>query len=139
MPKGDIKKTYLQVAQQFSKLSYATRMRVGSLLVTKNNDQILSFGYNGTPPGMDNCCEDERNVTLPTVIHAEAAAILKCAKAGKATDESIMYLTLSPCLDCSKLILTSGIRAVYYIDEYRDTTGITFLTDQGIICEQMEL
>jgi dCMP deaminase len=87
---------------------------------------IISFGYNGTPSGMDNCCEED-NVTLKHVIHAECNAILKAAKTGNSVDGSTLYLTLSPCLDCSKLILQSGIKRVVYLNEYRNSEGIDFL------------
>ena len=87
---------------------------------------IISFGYNGTPSGMDNCCEKD-NATLAHVIHAECNAILKAAKTGNSVDGSTLYLTLSPCLDCSKLILQSGIKRVVYLNEYRNPQGIDFL------------
>ena len=106
-------------------MSYCSRSKVGAVL--EKNGNIISFGYNGTPKGMDNCCEDKNNVTFPHVIHAESNAILKAGKSGHSTRYGTLYLTLSPCLDCSKLILQSEIKRVVYLEEYRDRSGIDFL------------
>lgn len=116
---------FLNIAKETSTLSHCVRSKVGAVLVKDGN--IISFGYNGTPSGMDNCCEDN-NVTLPHVIHGEVNAILKAAKTGNSVNGSTLYLTLSPCLDCSKLILQSGVKRVVYLEEYRNKEGIQFLS-----------
>jgi len=117
-------KVFINIAKETSTLSHCVRSKVGAVLVKDGN--IISFGYNGTPSGMNNCCEED-NVTLKHVIHAECNAILKAAKTGNSVDGSTLYLTLSPCLDCSKLILQSGIKRVVYLNEYRNSEGIDFL------------
>lgn len=117
-------KVFINIAKETSTLSHCVRSKVGAVLVKSGN--IISFGYNGTPAGMDNCCEND-NVTLPHVIHAEVNAILKAAKTGNSVDGSTLYLTLSPCLDCSKLILQSGIKKVVYLTNYRNLEGVDFL------------
>ena len=128
-------KVFINIAKETSTLSHCVRSKVGAVLVKDGN--IISFGYNGTPSGMDNCCEED-NVTLKHVIHAECNAILKAAKTGNSVDGSTLYLTLSPCLDCSKLILQSGIKRVVYLNEYRNTEGIDFLK-QFIQVEKYEV
>ena len=125
-------KVFINIAKETSTLSHCVRSKVGAVLVKDGN--IISFGYNGTPSGMDNSCE-ENDVTFPHVIHAECNAILKAAKTGNSVDSSTLYLTLSPCLDCSKLILQSGIKKVVYLNVYRNTQGIDFLS-QFIEVEQ---
>ena len=125
-------KVFINIAKETSTLSHCVRSKVGAVLVKDGN--IISFGYNGTPSGMDNSCEED-NVTFPHVIHAECNAILKAAKTGNSVDGSTLYLTLSPCLDCSKLILQSGIKRVVYLNEYRNPQGIDFLK-QFITVEQ---
>jgi dCMP deaminase len=125
-------KVFINIAKETSTLSHCVRSKVGAVLVKDGN--IISFGYNGTPSGMDNSCEED-NVTFPHVIHAECNAILKAAKTGNSVDGSTLYLTLSPCLDCSKLILQSAIKRVVYLNKYRNTQGIDFLK-QFIIVEQ---
>jgi dCMP deaminase len=126
---------FLNIAKEISTLSKCNRSKVGAILVKEGN--IISMSYNGTPSGMDNCCE-ENNVTLKHVIHAEMGAILKAAKTGNSVDDSTLYLTLSPCLDCSKLILQSGIKRVVYLNEYRNPEGIDFLK-QFIQVEQYDV
>lgn len=123
---------FLNIAKEISTLSKCNRSKVGAILIKDGN--IISMSYNGTPAGMDNCCEKD-NITLPHVIHAEMGAILKAAKTGNSVDGSTLYLTLSPCLDCSKLILQSGIKRVVYLNEYRNPQGIDFLK-QFITVEQ---
>jgi dCMP deaminase len=118
-------KVFINIAKETSTLSHCVRSKVGAVLVKDGN--IISFGYNGAPSGMDNSCEKD-DVTLPHIIHAEVNAILKAAKTGNSVDGSTLYLTLSPCLDCSKLILQSGIKRVVYLTEYRNTQGIDFLS-----------
>jgi dCMP deaminase len=125
-------KVFINIAKETSTLSHCVRSKVGAVLVKDGN--IISFGYNGTPSGMDNSCEED-NITFPHVIHAECNAILKAAKTGNSVDGSTLYLTLSPCLDCSKLILQSAIKRVVYLNEYRNTQGIDFLK-QFITVEQ---
>ena len=125
-------KVFINIAKETSTLSHCVRSKVGAVLVKDGN--IISFGYNGTPSGMDNTCEED-NVTFPHVIHAECNAILKAAKTGNSVDGSTLYLTLSPCLDCSKLILQSAIKRVVYLNQYRNPQGIDFLK-QFITVEQ---
>lgn len=115
---------YLNIAKEISTLSHCQRAKVGAVIVKDGN--IVSFGYNGTPSSMDNCCEDG-NATISEVIHAEMNAILKAAKSGYSVNGATLYLTLSPCKECSKLILQSGIERVLYLEEYRDVSGIEFL------------
>jgi dCMP deaminase len=114
----------MNVAKEIASLSHCVRSKVGALLVKDGN--VISFGYNGTPSGMDNCCERD-NVTLPHVIHAEVNAVLKAAKTGTSVDGATLYLTLSPCLDCSKLILQAGVKRVVYLETYRNLDGPEFL------------
>jgi dCMP deaminase len=130
--KNKLDTVFINTAKQISTLSHCVRSKVGAVIVKDGN--IISFGYNGTPSGMDNSCE-ENDVTFPHVIHAECNAILKAAKTGNSVDSSTLYLTLSPCLDCSKLILQSGIKKVVYLNVYRNTQGIDFLS-QFIQVEQ---
>jgi dCMP deaminase len=115
---------FMNIAKETSTLSHCVRFKVGAVLVRDGN--IISFGYNGTPSGMNNSCE-ENDVTLPHVIHAEVNCILKAAKHGHSVDNSTLYLTLSPCLDCSKLILQSGVKRVVYLTPYRNLDGVNFL------------
>ncbi len=118
-------KTFINIAKEVGTLSYCTRSKVGAVLVKDGN--VISFGYNGTPAGMDNGCE-ENNVTKDEVIHAEMNAILKAAKSGNAVDGSTLYLSLSPCQNCCKLIIQSGIKRVVYLEGYRDLKPIEFLS-----------
>jgi dCMP deaminase len=123
---------FINIAKEIGTLSHCTRSKVGAVLVKDGN--VISFGYNGTPAGMDNGCE-ENNVTKDEVIHAEMNAILKAAKSGNAVEGSTLYLTLSPCKECSKLILQSGVKKVVYLNMYRNLDGIQFLS-QFIEVEQ---
>lgn len=118
-------KVFLNIAKEISILSHCTRSKVGAVIELDGN--IISFGYNGTPNGMQNVCEDSSNVTFPHVIHGESNAIIKAAKSRQSIKGGTLYLTLSPCLDCSKLILQSEIKRVIYLEDYRDNTGIEFL------------
>jgi len=118
-------KTFINIAKEVGTLSHCTRSKVGAVLVKDGN--VISFGYNGTPAGMDNGCE-ENNVTKDEVIHAEMNAILKAAKSGNSVEGSTLYLTLSPCKECSKLILQSGVKKVVYLNTYRNLEGIQFLS-----------
>ncbi len=116
---------FINIAKEIGSLSHCTRSKVGAVLVKDGN--VISFGYNGTPAGMDNGCE-ENNVTKDEVIHAEMNAILKAAKSGNAVDGSTLYLSLSPCQNCCKLIIQSGIKRVVYLEGYRDLKPIEFLS-----------
>ena len=118
------------MAQEWAKLSYCERRKVGALIV--KDRMIISDGYNGTPSGFDNCCEDETGKTQWFVLHAEANAILKLAGSTQSAKDATLYLTLSPCKECSKLILQAGIKSVVYIDDYSDNDGIDFLRNHGI-------
>ena len=118
-------KTFINIAKEIGSLSHCTRSKVGAVLVKDGN--VISFGYNGTPAGMDNGCE-ENNVTKDEVIHAEMNAILKAAKSGNAVDGSTLYLSLSPCQNCCKLIIQSGISRVVYLEDYRDISPVIFLS-----------
>jgi len=121
---------YLKMAMEWAKLSYCKRRKVGALIVKER--MIISDGYNGTPSGFENCCEDEAGKTLWYVLHAEANAILKLAGSTQSAKDATLYITLSPCKECSKLILQSGIRKLVYIDEYSDDSGIEFLKEHQI-------
>ena len=121
---------YLKMAQEWAKLSYCERRKVGALIV--KDRMIISDGYNGTPSGFDNCCEDKDGKTQWFVLHAEANAILKLASSTQSAKDATLYLTLSPCKECSKLILQAGIKNVVYIDDYSDNDGIDFLRNHGI-------
>ena len=129
-------KAYLRIANEWSLLSYCDRKKVGAIIV--RDRMIISDGYNGTPSGFENCCEDEEGLTNWYVLHAEANAILKVARSTQTCDGATLYITLSPCKECSKLIHQSGIKRVVYQLGYRDTTGIDFLTKAGVIVEQIE-
>lgn len=118
------------MAVEWSKLSHCKRKQVGSLIVKDN--MIISDGYNGTPSGYTNACEDDLGDTHWYVLHAEANAILKVAKSTQSADGATLYITLSPCKECSKLIIQSGIKRVVYLHQYKDTSGIDFLAEYGI-------
>ena len=126
--KDDI--AYLRMAQEWGKLSHCTRKQVGSLIVKDN--MIISDGYNGTPSGYTNSCEDDKGETHWYVLHAEANAILKVAKSTQSANGATLYITLSPCKECSKLIIQAGITRVVYHNQYKDTSGIDFLAEYGI-------
>ncbi len=116
---------YLKMAKEWAKLSHCKRKQVGALIVKEK--MIISDGYNGSPTGFDNTCEDENGNTKWHVLHAEANAILKVASSTQGCNNATLYLTLSPCKDCSKLIHQSGIKRVVYANAYKDTTGLDFL------------
>ncbi|AKK72309.1 MULTISPECIES: dCMP deaminase family protein [Chryseobacterium] len=128
-------KAYLKMAQEWAKLSYCKRKQVGALIV--KDRMIISDGYNGTPSGFENCCEDEEGKTHWYVLHAEANAILKLAASTQSAKGATLYLTLSPCKECSKLILQAGIARLVYINEYSDDDGISFLRNHNIEIEQI--
>ena len=121
---------YLKMALEWAKLSYCKRKQVGALIVKDRT--IISDGYNGTPSGFENCCEDENNKTKWYVLHAEAHAILKISRSTQSCEGATLYLTLSPCKECSKLIFQSGIKRVVYIQDYPDNEGLVFLESAGV-------
>jgi dCMP deaminase len=129
-------KAYLRIASEWSKLSYCNRKQVGAIIV--RDRMIISDGYNGTPSGFENCCEDNEGLTHWYVLHAEANAILKVAHSTQSCENATLYITLSPCKECSKLIHQSGIKRVVYQKGYRDTSGVDFLTKAGVIIDQIE-
>lgn len=121
---------YLQMAKTWGKNSHCKRMQVGCLMV--KDKSIISDGYNGSPTGFPNICESEDMVTLPYVLHAEANAITKLAKSTQSSDGSTIYVTLSPCFECSKLIIQSGIKRVVFSEVYRKPDSLPFLIEAGI-------
>ena len=123
-------KAYLRLAESWAKLSHCNRKQVGAIIV--KDEIIISDGFNGTPAGFDNCCEDENGLTHWYVLHAEANAILKVAKSTNNCKGATLYLTHSPCRDCSKLVLQSGIKRVVYKEAYKDPAGIDFLKNAGL-------
>ncbi len=127
---------YLKMASEWAKLSHCNRKQVGAIIV--KNGMIISDGYNGTPSGFNNQCEDENGNTQWYVLHAEANAITKVARSTNSADNSTLYLTLSPCRECSKLILQSGIQRLVFKDRYKDDSGLGFLEDAGIEIVQIE-
>ena len=128
---------YLKMAETWGKLSYCKRRQVGAIIV--KNRMIISDGYNGTPTGFENVCEDEENYTKWYVLHAEANAILKVASSTQSCDGATLYVTLSPCRECSKLIHQSGISRVVYSEAYKDLSGVEFLKKAGVIVNQISL
>ena len=135
-------KTYMKMAIVLSELSHAIRNKVGCIIVSTDG-QIISQGYNGTPSGFDNCCEYKNElgelVTKKEVLHAESNAISKCAKQTTSTLGATMYITLSPCFECSKLIIQSGIKRVCYLQNYRNEDGINLLKKANIIVDKIEI
>lgn len=130
-------KSYLDMAAIWARNSYCKRRQVGALIV--KDKMIISDGYNGTPSGFENICEDEiTGATKPYVLHAEANAISKVAKSGNSSEGATLYVTASPCLECSKLIIQSGIKRVVYREQYRLDDGIQLLKRAGIEVEQVE-
>ena len=124
---------YLRMAAEWSKLSQCKRRQVGALIVKGRS--IISDGYNGTPSGFENFCEDEAGYTKWYVLHAEANAILKVASTTQSCEGATLYLTMSPCRECSKLIHQAGIRRVVYASEYKDPSGLEFLRKAGVEVE----
>jgi dCMP deaminase len=164
MPKIPIEVIYMQVAYQFAKLSYATRRKVGCVIV--KDKQVISFGYNGTPHGFDNACEEDdiryyenpdfalewedegyscengcctkkNAITKREVLHAESNAIMKVAKSTVSCEGADLYTTTCPCFDCAKLIIQAGISKVYYTEDYRDMSGVELLKTAGVDVEQV--
>ena len=129
-------RSYLEMAEVWARNSYCKRRKVGALLVKDRT--IISDGYNGTPSGFENICEDENGVTKPYVLHAEANAITKVAKSGNSSEGATLFVTASPCAECAKLIIQAGIKRVVYRDAYRLTDGIDLLVRAGIEVEQIQ-
>lgn len=128
---------YLRMATVWAENSYCTRRQVGALLV--KDKMIISDGYNGTPSGFENICEDENNKTKPYVLHAEANAITKVAKSNNSSDGATLYVTSSPCLECSKLIIQAGIKRVVFSESYRINDGVDLLERAGVAVVKVEL
>lgn len=126
-------RAYLRIAKEWGNLSYCERKKVGAIIV--KDRMIISDGYNGTPSGFENCCEDEAGWTKWYVLHAEANAILKVARSTQSCEGATLYITLSPCKECSKLIHQSGIKRVVYQNNYKDNSGIDFLIRAGVEVE----
>ena len=124
---------YMRMARTWAENSYCVRRKVGALLV--KDQMIISDGYNGTPSGFENICEDENNVSKPYVLHAEANALTKVARSNNSSNGATLYVTASPCLECSKLIIQSGIKRVVYGEEYRLKDGVELLKRAGIEVE----
>ena len=125
----------MDVAKRFSQLSYAQRLKVGAIIV--KDDRIVAYGYNGMPSGWDNNCEEE-NKTRPEVLHAESNAIAKLARSNDSGLDADIFITHSPCIECAKLIYQSGIKRVYFGEEYRSTDGLDFLTASKINVIQVD-
>ncbi len=128
---------YLRIANEWGKLSYCRRKQVGAIIV--KDRMIISDGYNGTPSGFENCCEDDQGLTKWYVLHAEANAILKVARSTQSCEGATLYITLSPCRECSKLIHQAGIKRVVYRNGYRDTSGVDFLLKAGVEVDYIPL
>jgi len=129
-------RAYLRLAKSWGTLSYCTRKKVGAIIV--KDGVIISDGFNGTPKGFDNYCEDTNGETHWYVLHAEANAILKVAKSTNNCNQSTLYLTHSPCKECSKIVLQAGIIRVVYIEKYKDPSGLNFLERAGLEIVQIE-
>ena len=128
---------YLRMARIWASNSYCKRRQVGALIVKDN--MIIYDGYNGTPAGFENVCEDENGVTKPYVLHAEANAITKVARSGNSAEGATLYVTASPCMECSKLIIQSGISRVVYSEAYRLDDGIKLLERAGVEVEKIDV
>ena len=123
-------KRYLRMATIWAENSYCTRRQVGAIIV--KNQMIISDGYNGTPSGFENICEDDDNLTKPYVLHAEANAITKVSKSNNSSDGATLYVTTSPCMECSKLIIQAGIKRVVFDEKYKNTDGLDILKRAGV-------
>ncbi|MBI9055885.1 MAG: dCMP deaminase family protein [Bacteroidales bacterium] len=130
-------KRYLEMAQIWAKNSYCTRRQVGALIV--KGKMIISDGYNGTPSGFENICEDENDRTKPYVLHAEANAITKVAKSNNSSEGSTLYVTTSPCVECSKLIIQSGIKRVVFCDKYHNEDGLRLLERAKVEIQHLKI
>ena len=130
-------KRYLEMARIWAQNSYCKRRQVGALIVKEK--MIISDGYNGTPAGFENICEDDNNKTKPFVLHAEANAITKVAKSNNSSEGATLYITTSPCMECAKLIIQAGIRRVVFCDSYHSKEGVELLQKAGIEVSYIEL
>lgn len=128
---------YLRMANIWAENSYCMRRKVGALIV--KNNMIISDGFNGTPSGFENVCEDENGLTKPYVLHAEANAITKVARSNNSSEGATLYITDAPCIECAKLIIQAGIKRIVYSRSYRIDDGINLLKRAGIICERLQL
>ncbi|MDR3127465.1 MAG: dCMP deaminase family protein [Tannerellaceae bacterium] len=128
---------YLRMATIWAENSYCKRRQVGALIV--NRQRIISDGYNGTPAGFDNICEDGENVTFPYVLHAEANAITKVAASSNSSRGATIYITAAPCLECAKLIIQAGIRRVVYSSSYHTEEGLSLLRQAGVTVDFIEI
>ena len=135
--KAALDRRYARMALIWAENSYCERRKVGALVV--KNNMIISDGYNGTPTGFENICEDENNVSKPYVLHAEANAITKLARSSNSSDGATLYVTASPCIECAKLIIQYGIKRVIYTEQYRLTDGVDLLRRAGIEVEYLDL
>jgi dCMP deaminase len=144
--KDKFKQAYMKTAQTFAELSHARRLKVGCIIV--KDDRIISIGYNGMPAGWDNNCEHEIKwpngevrflETKAEVLHAESNAVAKLARSVESGDGATLFVTHSPCLNCAKLIYQAGIARLYYGAEYRDTAGVDFLNNSGVVVEQLHV
>jgi Deoxycytidylate deaminase len=133
----EVDKRYLRMANIWAENSYCLRRQVGALIV--KNQMIISDGYNGTPSGFENICEDENNMTKPYVLHAEANAITKVAASNNNSSGATIYITSSPCIECAKLIIQAGIKRVVFSEKYRTEEGINLLKRAGITLDLIEL
>jgi len=121
---------HMKVAHIYGELSTCERLKVGCIIV--KNDRIISIGYNGTPAGDSNCCEDKNNQTKSTVIHAEMNALMKLSQSNESSKDATMFITHAPCIDCAKLVYQAGIRTIYYSTVYRSDRGINFLHEHDV-------
>ena len=133
----EVDKRYLRMANIWAENSYCQRRQVGALIV--KNQMIISDGYNGTPSGFENICEDDNNMTKPYVLHAEANAITKVAASNNNSSGATIYITSSPCIECAKLIIQAGIKRVVFSEKYRTEEGISLLKRAGITLDLIEL
>jgi dCMP deaminase len=129
-------RAYLRMALEWAKLSHCNRRQVGAIIVKEG--QIIADGYNGTPSGFDNCCENDIGETHWYVLHAEANAIMKVARSMNSARNSTLYLTMSPCKDCSKLVHQAGIKRLVFVNGYKDMSGVEFLKEAGVEVVQLE-
>lgn len=137
MPNTNVHKMYMRIAHNIATQSYCERKKVGAVLV--KNNRIISDGYNGMPASMPNCCEIDGNLTRDEVLHAEANALAKVGKSTNSSEGSVIYITLSPCKDCAKLLKQFGIIKVYYCEKYRILDGLNFLKEVNIETEQIDI
>ena len=127
----------MDIAKRTAQLSNCERRQVGAILVSADESSIISYGYNGTPTNLNNCCEDSNGLTLPTVIHAEINTITKAARAGYSTVGTTLFVTLSPCVHCALVIIQSGIKQIYYKEQYKCTDSFDLFKQSGIDIKQL--